>query len=146
MKQEKKEKRVQPSSKKIEESLSYSVVVRDKEGRVIQQISAPSRSYVASWNQTIRSQADTGLPYTAIIDTGGVARDIQCTALNFRASAAIGVILYGLRVGKGFTPVAIDDFALETPCGQGIGVDAFEHQGVTFTVPSVVGPTCSFTI
>ncbi|GAI77408.1 unnamed protein product, partial [marine sediment metagenome] len=49
MNQEKKQKQVQPTSKKVEESLSYAVEVRDKEGRVIQRISAPSRSYVQQW-------------------------------------------------------------------------------------------------
>ncbi|GAH64041.1 unnamed protein product, partial [marine sediment metagenome] len=52
----------------------------------------------------------------------------------------------GIRVGKGSTAVAIDDYALETPLGEGTGVDEFNHQAVTFTGPAVVGPTCSFTV
>ncbi|GAJ05789.1 unnamed protein product, partial [marine sediment metagenome] len=56
MKQEKKHK-VQRIPKEIKESLSYTVEVRDKEGRVLQRISAPSRSYVQQWNQLINVHA-----------------------------------------------------------------------------------------
>ena len=59
MKQEKKPEqkpRVQ-RTRKLEESLSYTVEVRDKEGRLIQHISAPSRSYVQQWNQILNVQA-----------------------------------------------------------------------------------------
>ncbi|GAJ15128.1 unnamed protein product, partial [marine sediment metagenome] len=52
----------------------------------------------------------------------------------------------GIRVGKGFTAVAIDDYALESPLGEGIGVDEFNHQACNVAGAVVVGPTCSFTL
>ncbi len=38
---------------KLKEGLSYEVVVRDKHGVVLEQIAAPSRSYVSAWNQCL---------------------------------------------------------------------------------------------
>jgi len=140
MKQEKKQKPVQ---RKKEESLSYTVEVRDKEGLVIQRISAPSRSYVEQWNQILNVQAAQA--DKTVKDTDGVSI-ARAPGANPRADAPIGYIGYGLRVGKGTTAVGIDDYALESPCGEGTGTDEFNHQAVTFTVPSVVGSTCSFTV
>jgi len=145
MKQVKKQKRVQPVSKKKEEGLSYSVKVRDKEGRVLQRISAPSRSYVQQWNQLLNVQAAQA--NKTVKDTEGIAQSAEAQAANFSLqSAGIGEIRWGIRVGKGTTAVAITDFALGSPLGEGTDTDEFNHQAVTFTVPSVVGSTCSFTI
>jgi len=145
MKQEKKQKQVQP--KKIEESLSYTVEVRDKEGRVLQRISAPSRSYVEQWNQIVNVQAAFIYPPgKAIMDTEGTPRDTYKHTVSLSAFTVAGVVTHGIRVGKGTTAVAIDDYALESPCGEGTGVDEFNHQVVTFTEPSVAGSTCSFTV
>jgi len=142
MNQKKKQKRVQP--KKIEESLSYSVEVRDKEGRVLQRISAPSRSFVQQWNQIMNVQAAQA--NKTITDTGGTPRSIPKFDGNFLTNAAPGITTYGIRVGKGTTGVAIDDFALETPLEEGTGLDEFNHQPVTRTVPAVIGSTCSFNV
>jgi len=142
MNKDKELKQVQPAN----ESLSYAVEVRDKEGRVIKRISAPSRSYVQQWNQLINTSVAFAVDTWQKKDTGGVLRTSKGWVTNLKANAAIGDVTQGTRVGKGFTPVAIDDYALETPCGEGVGVDEFNHQVVTFTVPAVVGPTCSFTI
>ncbi|MBA7678547.1 hypothetical protein ES703_86824 [subsurface metagenome] len=139
MKQEKKQNR----APKIEESLSYTVEVRDKKGRVIQRISAPSHSYVEQWNQLVQCYARAAA--RLVKDTDGVEQNV--TAANYLSMAAgvIGEDKYGIRVGKGTTAVAIDDYALGTPCDEGTGLNEFEHQAVTLTEPSVVGSTCSFT-
>lgn len=137
----KQQKRVQPTKKN--EVLSYSVEVRDKEGRVLRRISAPSKSYVQQWNQVINIQAK-GTASTLTVTDGSTA-SIGIASNNLSLAAGIGAATYGIRVGKGTTAVAIDDFALETPLEQGAGLDQFAHQAETFTVPAVVGPTCSFT-
>ncbi|MBA7656518.1 hypothetical protein ES703_64444 [subsurface metagenome] len=138
MKQEKRQRRV-----KHNESLSYTVEVKNKEGQVLRRISAPSRSYVEQWN------------VLTCIQVGGVNRMITISngspysaaphSANFRANPGAGDTGQGIRVGKGTTPVAIDDYALETPCEEGTGTDEFNHQTYTKTAPSVVGSTCSFT-
>ena len=129
--------------------LFYTVEVTDKKGKVLQRISAPSRSYVQQWNQLINSHAQytyVSGPYVVVKDTAGGNQSAYSTTRTLQANAGIGVVDYGIRIGKGTTAVAITDYALESPCLQGAGVDQFEHQLMQFTTPSVVGPTCSFTV
>ncbi len=144
MKQGKQQKRVQRIPEELKESLSYTVEVRDKEGRVIQRISAPSRSYVQQWNQLVNVHASQ--VNKTVKDIDGVDRTVKTYSSTLLANAPISNVDYGLRVGKGTTAVAITDYALETPCGEGTGTDEFNHQLVEFTEPSVAGSTCSFEI
>lgn len=127
---------------KLEEGLSYEVVVRDKNRKVLERIAAPSRSYVSAWNQCLYVlNRHTG--YT-ITDTGGTGRYISFSSSVLRANAGAGEIGYGIRIGKGTTPVTINDYALEIPCGEGTGVDQFLHQAMSRSEPTVVGLDCSF--
>jgi len=127
---------------KIKEGLSYEVVVRDRHGKVLKRIAAPSRSYVSAWNQCLyvlnRHSSFT------IIDTGGTGRSISYSSSVLRANAGAGEIGYGIRVGKGTTPVTINDYALEAPCGEGSGPDQFLHQAMAASSPVVSGTDCSF--
>jgi len=126
----------------LQESLFYEVVVRDKRGKVLERIAAPSRSYVSAWNQLLNVlNAHTG---KYITDVGGASRYISYSSSVLRANAGAGDISYGIRIGKGTTPVSINDYALENPCGEGTGVDQFLHQAMAAGSPSVVGADCSF--
>ncbi len=129
---------------KLKEGLSYEVVVRDKHGKVVERIAAPSRSYAKAWNQCLyvlnRHSSFT------IIDTGGTGRSISYSSSVLRANAGVGEIGYGIRVGKGTTPVTINDYALETPCGEGTGPEQFLHQATSASSPTVAGSECSFWI
>ncbi|MBA7682969.1 hypothetical protein ES703_91325 [subsurface metagenome] len=128
------------------ESLNYLVEVTDKEGRFIQRIAAPSKSFVQQWNQVINVQAKQSA--LLIKDTGGVNRNVTpAIEMNYlQIHAGAGVTAYGIRVGKGTTAVTITDYALEAPLAQGVGVDQVTHVASTYTVPSVDGSDCSFTI
>lgn len=127
---------------KLKEELSYEVVIRDKRGKILEQIAAPSRSYVKAWNQCLyvlnRHTSCT------ITDTGGTGRSISYSSSVLRANAGVGDIGYGIRVGKGTTPIMINDYTLETPCGEGTGVDQFLHQAMAASSPAVAGSDCSF--
>ncbi len=129
--------------KQHEEVLSYTVVVTDKRGKELKRVSAPSKSYVQQWNQIINvGSRPTG---ELIKDTDGVNRNSAGHASNLSANAAIGIDDNGIRVGRGTTAVAITDYALETPCDEGVGLNQLEHQAMQFTEPAVAGSTCSFT-
>lgn len=130
------------------ESLSYTVEVRNKRGRLLKCISRPSRSYVQQWNRIMHIQAELtqmASPRT-VKDTSGNNRSGNASSSSFRCQAGVGQVNHGIRIGKGGSAVAIDDYALGSPCAEGAGVDQFEHQQMEFTAPSVAGPTCSFTI
>lgn len=129
--------------KLLQESLFYEVVVTDRHGKVLQRISAPSKSYCKAWNQMVYAlNRHSG---TYIKDITGTNRWISYASTCLRAYSLAGE-LYGILVGKGSTPVTIDDYRLESPCGQGTGTDQFEHQATYHTNPAVVGSDCSFTI
>ena len=126
----------------LERGLYYEVVVRDRRGNVLKRIAAPSRSYVRAWNQCLYI-LNRHTSYS-ITDTGGTARSISYSSSVLRANAGAGEIGYGIRVGKGTTPVTISDYALEAPCGEGTGVDQFLHQAMATSSPVVAGSDCSF--
>ena len=127
---------------KLKEGLSYKVVVQDKHGKILEQIEAPSRSYVRAWNQCLYVlNRHTGFTIT---DTGGTGRYISYSSSVLRANAGVGEVGYGIRIGKGTTPVTINDYALETPCGEGTGVDQFLHQAMAASSPAVARSDCSF--
>jgi hypothetical protein len=130
--------------KSLNQSLTFLVEVTDKEGRLLQRIEAPSRSYVEQWNRVINVQAK-GTAST-IKDTGGVSRSISPAGSNLLINSGAGVTAYGIRIGKGSTPVTITDYALETPLAEGTGVDQLTHLASTYTTPAVAGSDCSFTI
>jgi len=128
------------------ETLTYRVVVTDKDGKVLNDISAPSKSFVRQWNQI--TNVMTRRVDSTIIDTDGVAQtaSILNCSVNLGVNAVIGNTDQGLRVGKGSTAVTINDYCLETPLAEGVGVDQLSHQGTDFTAPVTLAPTCSFTI
>ena len=127
---------------KLKEGLSYEVVVRDKHGKILERIATLSRSYVSAWNQCLYV-LNRHTSFT-ITDTGGTVRSISYSSSVLRANAGVGEIDHGIRVGKGTTPVTINDYALETPCGEGTGVDQFLHQAMAASSPAAAGSDCSF--
>ncbi|GAI42187.1 unnamed protein product, partial [marine sediment metagenome] len=137
-------KRQEVIERKPSESLSYEVVVKDKDGKVVYRGSAPSRSFVAVWNQILFSLAEGG-PLT-IKDNGGTPRSVSANLASLRCEAGIGFTAWGLRVGKGSTPVDISDYALETPITEGVGAQQLSHQATQWVAPTVDGSDCYFQI
>ena len=135
---------MKPMPEQLTESLSYEVVVTDREGREIFREGGPSHSYTELWNKVINAHARTGS--NTIKDTGAVDRTVGKSSSNLRASAGVGNVNFGIRVGKGSTPVDISDYALETPVDEGTGVDQLSHHEVQYSQPVVSAPDCSFTI
>jgi len=123
-------------------TIKYLVEVTDKDGKVLQRISGPARSFVRQWYDYMSAHADNVAK--TVTDTGGVARGGSPHEYGFYAKAIQGVTTYGHRIGKGTTAVTISDYALETPLEEGTGLDQFEHGAVTYGKPAVVGTTCSF--
>jgi len=139
-------KKPEPGNKKLEPTmtLKYLVEVTDKDGKVIQRISAPGRSFVRQWYDAMSAMADN--EGRTVTDTGGTVRAATPNAACFYALAAAGITTYGIRIGRGSTAVDIEDYALETPLEEGVGVDQFEHQASTYSKPAVVASSCSFWI
>ena len=126
------------------EGLWYSVVVRDRHGKVVSRERRKSHSFLKAWNQLV--YVHMAQTTETIIDTGGTPRNIQTFSQNFQMKVGATVTTYGIRVGTGNTPVAIDDFALETPIDEGIGGGQMEHLGCTVAEAVVAAPSCSFLV
>ncbi len=135
---------MKPIQEHLTESLFYEVVVTDKEGQEIFREGGPSHSYTELWNKIVNAHARTG--YNTIKDTGGTTRTVGRSSSNLMATAGMGYVNFGIRGGKGATPVDISDYALETPIEEGAGVDQLSHQEVQNSQPVVSAPDCSFKI
>lgn len=123
----------------------FTIEVRDKEGKLLKRIRRKSRSYVQQWNELVCAQVGQK-DDLSMKDTGGVARAINSHAVNFRVTAAITQVTYGIVVGTGSAAVAIDDYALATMCDEGTGENQLNYYACTVSDPSVSAPDCSFTI
>jgi len=129
----------------MKHELWYSVVVRDRQGKVISRERRKSKSFLKAWNQLVYSNISNFR--LDMIDTGGVLRvDVGFTGNSFEMAAAAGLTTRGIRVGTGNTAVAIDDYALETPIAEGIGAGQMEHLVCTVATSVVAPPSCSFLV
>ena len=135
---------MKPMPEHLTEALFYEVVVNDKEGREVFREGGPSRSYTELWNKVVNAHARQGA--NTIKDTGGVDRTVGKTSSNLRASAAAGNTSYGIRVGRGNTPVDISDYALGNPVDEGTGPGQLSHHEQQWTTPVESAPDCSFNI
>ncbi|MBA7664354.1 hypothetical protein ES703_72412 [subsurface metagenome] len=124
--------------------LWYSVVVRDRHGKIISRERRKSKSFLKQWNQLVYVQMSQAT--ISITDTGGNSRSIGPDLSSFNMDAAIGVITHGIRVGTENTAVAIDDDALETPLTEGAGAGQMNHWACTVGDPTVSAPNCSFLV
>ena len=128
----------------LTEQLFYKVVVTDKERQEVFREEGPSHSYTELWNKVINAHASMGS--NTIKDTGGADRTVGRSPSNLRANAGVGDVNFGIRVGKGSTPVDISDYALEAPVAEGTGAEQLSHHEVQNSQPVVSAPDCSFTI
>ncbi len=126
----------------MKHELWYSVVVRDRHGKVVSRERRRSKSFLKQWNQLVYVQMATA-SLDGVVDTGGVGRSVTYHTNNFAMAAAAGLTTYGIRVGTGNTAVDISDHALETPIEEGGGV---EHLACTVADYVVAAPSCSFLV
>ncbi|MBA7678546.1 hypothetical protein ES703_86823 [subsurface metagenome] len=126
----------------MKHELWYSVVVRDRQGKVVSRERRKSKSFLKQWNQLVYvGMAGTTLNIT---DTGGTPRAVFQRVQAFAMNAPATNTNYGIRVGTGNTPVDISDFQLETPIDEGVGGGQMEHLVCTVDLAVVAAPSCSF--
>ena len=81
-----------------------------------------------------------------INDTSGFTATVSKQHNNFEMIASSGSVSRGIVVGTGTTPVAIDDYALESQIAEGTGVDEMNHLTCTVATSIVAAPSCSFVV
>ncbi|GAH22952.1 unnamed protein product [marine sediment metagenome] len=128
----------------MKHELWYSVVVRDRHGKVVSRERRRSKSFLKQWNELVcvqLSQANVSMR-----DTSGNLNPVPPYQWSFGMNAIAGNTDYGIRVGTGNTPVAIDDYALDEPIDEGDGAGQMEHLICTVAGYVVAAPSCSFEV
>lgn len=128
----------------MKHELWYSVVVRDRNGKVLSRERRRSRSFLKQWNQLVYvHMAQAAL---TIKDTGGTNRSVTVAETDFAMDAAANNANYGIRVGTGSTPVDVSDYKMNTPIAEGGGAGQMNHLVCTVTSPTVAAPSCYFVV
>ena len=129
----------------MKHELWYSVVVRDRQGKVVSREHRRSRSFLKAWNQLMFAHVCDleGAAYGKIKATDGVENYGYAHEQCFRAEASVS--LSGIFCGTGDTAVAIDDYKLEALIENGTGPGQFSYVGMsTITAASVSDSHCQF--
>ena len=124
--------------------LWYSVIVRDRHGKVISCERRRAHSFLKQWNQFIWYFHCLGTIYPKI--TTGSATKLDSHNNNFRMNAGEGDASLGIVIGIDNTPVAIDDYAMGAKIAEGYGSGQMHHLANTFGTPVVSPPNCGYSI
>jgi len=127
------------------EGLWYSVVVRDRHGKVVSRERRKSHSFLEQWNQMVFAHL-RGVQASSVHDTGGTPRTLNVDDQDFQMNAAANNVTYGIVVGTGNTAVDIEDFKLETPILNGVAAGEMQHLICTVDAAVVAAPSCSFVV
>ncbi len=122
--------------------LWYSVVVRDRHGRVVSRESRKSRSFVKQWNQVVYVQMRQTTLSIKIITGSSVSIAPFNTFFHIKRTAGNADI--GIVVGLSSDAVAIDDYALGSLIAEGTGVNQMNYLACTVAPFVVAAPSCYF--
>jgi len=115
-------------------SVEYEIIVRDKNGKIIEHRREESKSLVK--NFLLLLNAAFRISYSTVVDTSGTAQNAstkchygewgndkrlrKCYG-GWAPSAGEGRDSFGIVIGTGDTPVTADDYNLESKIAHGIG-------------------------
>lgn len=123
--------------------LWYSVVVRDRHGKIVSRERHRSRSFLKQWNETVYIQmTDASLSVKGT--NGAMGSSEGAHASNFNIAAPIAATYQGIVIGTGNTAVDIEDYALETLIDEGVGAGQMNYQASTVAESVVSAPNCGF--
>lgn len=128
--------RLQPRSL----SLRLTIVVRDKDGKVVQAYDKTCKSWVLNFFKLMQL-AESAANVAGVVDTGGVSRTCQNSANTFAGgNAAAGTDANGIQVGTGSTAPATGDTKLQTQIANGAGAGQLNYgAGGTGVATSAAG-------
>ncbi|MBA7611737.1 hypothetical protein ES703_18966 [subsurface metagenome] len=123
--------------------LWYSVVVRDRKGKILSRERRRSRSFLKQWNQLVYLHLSMVASLT-MTDIGGVSRAGTRSKYSFRMNAPIANINYGIVIGTDNTAVLISDYALGARIAEGVGAGQMNYQASSVATSVVAAPTCGW--
>ena len=124
--------------------LWYSVVVKDRHGKVISCERRRAHSFLKQWNQFIWYFHCLGTISPKI--TTGSPTKLSSHDNNFKMNGGEGDASLGIIIGTDNTLVAIDDYAMGTQITEGFGAGQMHHLTNTFGAPVVSPPNCAYSI
>jgi hypothetical protein len=128
----------------MKRELWYSVVVRDRHGKIVSRERRKSKSFLKQWNQLVYVQFSQAS--ISITDTDGVARNMVAHSVSFQMNGPAGNLDFGLVVGTGETAVTINDYSLEALIAEGAGVGQLNYNACDVAAYVVSAPNCSFIV
>lgn len=108
-----------------------------RSGKVLSNKRFKSNSYVLAFLDILYGM--TRQTSQSIKDTGGTTRSCGTATVAFDSYTGAGDTSHGIVVGTGDTPVAIDDYQLETKIGHGTGAGQLYYQTTGYIAPSTTG-------
>jgi len=124
--------------------LWYSVVVKDRRGKVISHERRRAHSFLKQWNQFIWFFHFGGTISPKIIN--GAPTRLDSHDNNFKMNGGEGDASLGVVIGTDNTPVAIDDYAMGAQITEGFGAGQMHHLVNTFGAPVISPPSCGYSI
>ena len=128
----------------MKRELWYSVVVRDRHGKIVSRERRKSRSLVRQYNQSLYCHLNQSA--CDILDIGGISRSVSPHATTLHMNAPASNITYGIVFGIGTTAVVIGDYDIETLIAEGAGAGQFNYLICTVSLSSVSAPNCGYVV
>ena len=126
----------------IRREIWYSVVVRDRYGKVLSRERRKGHSFLKQWNEFISYFHFPSSLYP--VRTSGSPIKLDSHNNNFRMNGGEGDASLGIVIGTDNTPVAIDDYAMGAQIAEGYGAGQMHHLITNFTAPAVSAPNCEY--
>ncbi len=125
-------------------NLYYEIIVRDRNGQVINHLKDQARSWLKQWSQLVFGGM-SGLAQN-VKDTSGVIRTQSVTYDLLSVAGSAGDDSRGIVVGSGASIVNIEDYSLNAQVIHGAGPGQLDHLPTTIIYPEVNGQECRFQI
>jgi len=117
--------------------------IRDRKGRIVKVQEFESKSFLLNYAKLLGALFDHrsetvvrydggaydvygGIPYTSWTDTTyGQVESIEC---YYKVNAPDNDDSYGILVGRGTTPISVEDYALADKIAHGVGAGLFDYE------------------
>lgn len=126
--------------------IDIGVIVRDKNGNIVEERSQEAKSWLTAFNDWlyVRFKYSGANSDITTKDTGGVDRALRSSAVVVISGAGDSSV--GIVVGTGSTPVLVTQYALATQISHGTGAGQLSYGSTGYTDPATVGSSTSFKI
>jgi hypothetical protein len=137
-------------------TIEYEIIVKDKDGKVIEHRKNRSKSLVKNFLMLLN--AGYKVSTSSVVDTGGITRSASAKYSvsyhvslgagytrtlsgpgGWAASAAEGDATFGIIVGTGTTPVSVTDYKLASKIAHGNGAGQLYHYSTVISDPTING-------